>query len=447
MEEKNATRGRDTIYALASARGRAGVAVVRVSGPSADAALRDLTRRPLPATRKATIRSVFNNSNDDRIDACLVLRFAAPHSYTGENVVEFQSHGGPAVVAALLGALAAQPGLRAAEPGEFTRRAVENGRLDLTQAEAIADLVAAETEAQRRQALRQFEGKLGELYEDWRARLIRAAAWIEAGIDFADEEIPPGAAADARAALKAVADDIRAHLNDGRRGEILRDGLHVAVIGPPNVGKSSLVNALARRDVAIVSETPGTTRDVIEVRLDLKGYPVILADTAGLRDPGDAIEEEGVRRAYARAEAADLRLLVLDGALPETYPTLGGSGRRDSDATLTVWNKADLVSEKLRPGLWVSAKTGEGLPELIAALAERAAAGLAIGEAPALTRARYREALSEAVQSLDAAILTAEPELAAENVRLALRAIGRITGRVDLDELLDVVFRDFCIGK
>jgi tRNA modification GTPase len=474
----------DTIFALASAPGRAGVAVIRVSGPNADAALRNLTHRPLPAARMAAIRSLYGNSNKDRIDAALIVRFTAPHSYTGEDVIEFQIHGGPAVTAALLAALAAQPGLRAAEPGEFTRRAVLNGRLDLTQAEAIADLVTAETEAQRRQAFRQFEGKLGELYEEWRARLIRAAAWIEASIDFADEDIPASAAAESRSALQWVADEIRAHLDDGRRGEILRDGLQVAIIGPPNAGKSSLLNALARRDVAIVSPTPGTTRDVIEVRLDLGGYPVILADTAGLRDSVDAIEEEGVRRARARAQSADLCLLVLDATQPnlETYPPLeGGSNReavrggercstipspkspsrsrsneistlpqgegREDAATIVVWNKADLVTDRTRPGLWVSAKTGEGLPALIAALASHAASGLAQNEAPVITRARYREALGEAVKALDLAVATAEPELAAEHVRIALRAIGRITGRVDLDELLDVVFRDFCIGK
>ena len=366
-------------------------------------------------------------------------------------MVEFQTHGGPAVVAALLRNLAVQSGLRHAEPGEFTRRAVLNGRLDLTQAEAIADLVAAETEAQRRQAHRQFDGKLGELYEGWRARLIRAAAWIEAGIDFPDEEIPASATADSRAALQLVANEIRTHLNDGRRGEILRDGLHVAVVGPPNAGKSSLVNALAHRDVAIVSETPGTTRDVVEVRLDLGGYPVILADTAGLREASDAVEEEGIRRARARAKAADLRVLVLDGTVSASgfRPPSSGAGEEldDTHGTIAVWNKADLVGERKRPGLWVSAKTGEGLPVLIAALAERAAGGHTSGDAPVLTRARYRDGLEDAVQNLDRASAAVESELAAEHVRLALRSIGRITGRIDLDELLDVIFRDFCIGK
>jgi len=424
---------------LATARGRAGVAVVRASGPSADDALKALTRRPLPNERRATIRTLFDKRNDSIIDTALVLRFAPPHSYTGENVVEFQTHGGPAVVAALLEALASEPGLRLAEPGEFTRRAVENGRLDLTQAEGIADLVAAETEVQRRQAFGQFEGKLAALYEGWRSDLIRAAAWVEASIDFPDEEIPPDAIAKSRGAMASIAGEIRAHLNDGRRGEILREGFQVAVIGPPNAGKSSLVNALANRDVAIVSDVPGTTRDVIEVRLDLKGYPVILADTAGLRAAKGPIEEEGIRRAQARAASADLRLLVLDGSLPvpEKLPS----------AELMVWNKADLVSAKAQPGIWISSKTSEGLPELIDALTGYAERGIGQGEAPVVTRARHRQALEGAAKCLEEAVPEEAAELAADHVRRALWAIGRITGRVDLDELLDVVFRDFCLGK
>jgi tRNA modification GTPase len=311
--------------------------------------------------------------------------------------------------------------------------------LDLTQAEGIADLVAAETEAQRRQAFGQFEGKLAALYEGWRSDLIRAAAWVEASIDFPDEEIPPEAIAQSRGAMASIANQIRAHLNDGRRGEILREGFQVAVIGPPNAGKSSLVNALANRDVAIVSDVPGTTRDVIEVRLDLKGYPVILADTAGLREAKGPIEEEGIRRAQARAASADLRLLVLDGSLPvpEKLPS----------AELMVWNKADLVSAKAQPGIWISSKTSEGLPELIDALTGYAERGIGQGEAPVVTRARHRQALEEAAKCLEEAVPEEAAELAADHVRRALWAIGRITGRVDLDELLDVVFRDFCLGK
>ena len=434
---------RETIFALATAPGRAGVAMVRVSGPDADSGIRQLTGREPPSERKAELRTLFDPSTGDQIDTGIVLFFAAPHSYTGENVVEFQIHGGRAVQGALLSALGKLPGFRPAEAGDFTRRAVENGRLDLTQAEAIADLVSAETDAQRILALRQHGGALAELYEGWRSRLIRAAAWIEAGIDFADEELPPDAAIQSRQEIGGILGEIQAHLNDGRRGEILREGMQVAVIGPPNAGKSSLVNALARRDVAIVSEQPGTTRDVIEVHLDLGGYAVILADTAGLRDSSEGIEQEGVRRARARAKSADLRLFVLDGAAENGEMPLADL----ESADLMVWNKADIASIRNAPGLWVSAKTGEGLGELVDLLSSKAAARIGGGEAPVLTRARHRHALEEAAQSLAMVGDTPEPELAAEHVRLALRAIGRITGRVDLDELLDVIFRDFCIGK
>jgi tRNA modification GTPase len=434
---------RQTIFALASAPGRAGVAVVRVSGPGAIQAMELLTRREPSRERNTELRALFDPVTGERIDSALVLHFKAPHSYTGENVVEFQMHGGRAVQSALFAALASIGGCRPAEPGEFTRRAVENGRLDLTQAEAIADLVAAETDAQRRLALRQYDGALAALYENWRARLIRAAAWIEAGIDFADEEIPPETADQSRRELHLVLNEIDAHLSDGRRGEILRDGFQVAVIGPANAGKSSLVNALARRELAIVSEQPGTTRDVIEARLDIAGYPVILADTAGLRESGDAIEREGVRRALARAEQADLRVFVLDGSVTageDFHPEL-----RDGD--LLLWNKADIAAHEKTPGLWVSAKTGAGMDELVKRIGARAAERIAAADGPVITRARHRHALKEARLSLLAATDIPEPELVAEHLRQAMRALGRITGRVDLDELLDVVFRDFCIGK
>ena len=432
-------RERDTIFALASGRGRAGVAVVRVSGPHADDTLRALTKAPLPNERRAVIRTLIGSPNDLVIDSALVLRFAAARSYTGESVVEYQVHGGSAVVSALLAELGRVPGLRLAEPGEFTRRAVENGCLDLTQAEAIADLVDAETEAQRRQAIRQLDGSLGELYETWRNRLIRSAAWIEATIDFPDEEIPSDALDASRQGIAVIANEMQSHLNDGRRGEILRDGFHVAVIGAPNAGKSSLVNALAQRNVAIVSDIPGTTRDVLEVRLNLKGYPVILSDTAGLREGRDSIEEEGIRRAEARAKAADLRLLVLDGLEDD---------RADLRGDIEIRSKADLrPGERRTPGLWVSAKTGEGLAELVNLIAKHAEARMEVREAPALSRARHRVAVEKAERHLRDALDASAPELAAEHLRLALTEIGRITGRVDLDELLDVVFRDFCLGK
>lgn len=429
-------RRHDTIFALSTAPGRAGVAIVRVSGPEAGKALQDLSGAALPPARKAVLRSL--RGSGEEIDRALVLWFEGPFSFTGEDCAEFHLHGGRAVVEGILAALAAVPGLRPAEAGEFTRRAVENGRLDLTRAEALGDLIDAETQGQRRQALRQYDGVLFALYEGWRGRLIAAAAWAEAAIDFSDEELPEDVMARARAGIAALGREIAAHLADGRRGELVRDGLLITVIGKPNAGKSSLVNALARREVAIVSEIAGTTRDVIEVRLDLEGYLVTLADTAGLRDTVDVIEAEGVRRARARAEAADLVVLLRDGSVPDD----GEMERAD----LVIWNKADLGLAG--EGLPLSLKTGAGLEAVVAELARLVAAKLeGPRDAPVISRARHRHALEEAAVSLERAVGAQAPELMAEDVRLALRSIGRITGKVDVEDLLDVIFRDFCIGK
>jgi tRNA modification GTPase len=433
-------RDRDTIYALSSAAGRAGIAMLRVSGLQAGTALEALSREPLPPPRVASLRTFHNE--DGEIDRGLALWFPGPASFTGEDCAEFHVHGGRAVIEAMLAALATQPALRPAAPGEFTRRAVENGKLDLTSAEALADLIDAETQSQRRQALRQYEGALYALYEDWRARLIRASAWAEASIDFSDEELPDGVLAETNTVLNKITEEIQNHLNDSSSGELVREGLHLTVIGLPNAGKSSLINALAKRDVAIVSETPGTTRDVIEVRLDLGGYLVTIADTAGLRASPDAIEQEGVRRALARAEEADLVLLLLDGSTPDT--DLADLPRAD----LIVWNKADLSWPRPREGMRLSLKTGEGLATLLQTLTAKVRARLERNsDSPPLTRARHRHALEEALAALRRAVRADESELMAEDIRLALRALGRITGRVDIEDVLDVVFRDFCIGK
>lgn len=434
----------DTIYALSSAPGRAGVAVVRVSGSDAGRAVLALTGKPAPVPRNAVLAR-FSDASGKAIDRGLVLYFQAPGSFTGEDTAEFHIHGGRATVEALLAALAAA-GLRPAEPGEFTRRAVENGKLDLIQAEAVADLIDAETDAQRRQALRQYDGILSDLYERWRQELIRATAWAEAAIDFSDEELPADMLARVNGAIHEILEEIQKHLNDSARGEMLREGLCLTVIGPPNAGKSSLVNALARRDVAIVAETAGTTRDVVEVRLDLGGYLVTLADTAGLRHTSEAIEAEGVRRALARADTADLVLLLLDGSAADPMAGLPPNTRAD----LTVWNKADLPWPVKRDGHAVSLKTGQGLDALVTALVDQVQHRLeTAGEAPVLTRRRHRHSVEQAARSLEAALAAppGHPELLAEDLRLALRALGRITGRVDVEELLDVVFRDFCIGK
>ncbi|MCH7936026.1 MAG: tRNA uridine-5-carboxymethylaminomethyl(34) synthesis GTPase MnmE [Proteobacteria bacterium] len=474
----------ETIFALASGAGRAGIAIIRISGPGAGPALAAITGAKAgtggeaggsPEPRRATIVKLSDPETLVAIDDGLALWFPAPDSFTGEDVAELHVHGGPAVVMGTLEALGAMPGLRTAEPGEFTRRAFENGKMDLTAAEGLADLVEAETSAQRRQALRQLRGELGKLYESWRERLLNALAHIEAGIDFSDQDLPGGPGGVEAAAAEEVGKlvgEIAAHLKDNRRGERLRSGLLITIIGPPNAGKSSLLNLLAQRDAAIVHETAGTTRDVIEVHLDLGGYPVIVADTAGLRDIGDGgnggpgvidVEAEGIRRARGKAREADLRLAVFDGqAWPETDSHT--AGLVDAD-TLVVINKSDLgrLAPPLivggQPGLAISALTGDGIETFLAVAAERVAglmettASSTIG--PALTRARHREALEECRAALERFLAVTDgdkwsdktPELAAEDLRLAARALGRITGRVDVEDVLDAIFRDFCIGK
>ena len=430
-----------TIFAPATARGRAGVAIVRVSGPMAGPSLARLSG-VIPAPRVARFAALAEPETGEAIDQGLTLWFPGPASFTGEDVAEFHVHGGPAVVTALLAALGRIEDCRLAEAGEFSRRAFLNGKLDLTQVEGLGDLIEAETAAQRRQALNQMAGGFARIAEGWALRLTRTLAHVEAAIDFPDEDLPGDLLGPARLVAETLEQEIRLRLADGRRGEILRDGLSVALIGPPNSGKSSLMNALAGRDAAIVSAQAGTTRDVIEVHLDLGGYPVILADTAGLREGADPIEAEGIRRARARAAAADLRLLVLDADAPDS---LAGFAALRDDATLLVWNKIDRAAPPAE-GLAVSAATGQGLGALIEALAARAA-GLLGGDAPIVTRERHRAALEECVGSLSRAVAGADPALVAEDLRLAVRALGRITGRVDVEDLLDVIFRDFCIGK
>jgi len=419
--------------------------VLRISGPDARRAV-TLLAGGLPPPRVAQRRRLVDPQNGDALDDGLVLWFPGPRSATGEDVAEFHLHGSRAVLAAVMQVLA-RFGLRLAEPGEFTRRAFLNGKLDLLQAEAIADLAAAETEAQRRQALRQLGGELGEVYRGWRDRLTRILAHLEAAIDFPDEDLPPEIEDRILSETEGLVAEIERHLADGHRGERLRDGIDVAIVGPPNAGKSSLLNRIARREVAITSPVPGTTRDVIEVAIDLGGYPIVLADTAGLRDSADAIEQEGKRRAVQRAEQAEIRLFVFDIAQPAD--AAGASPWPGAD-TILVANKIDLApapdTDLSPPALLVSALTGEGIDRLLTVLGERVAQTYRI-EAPVLTRARHRQALKEAAASLRRSFSAALPELRAEDLRLALRSLGRITGAVDVEDLLNVIFRDFCIGK
>lgn len=431
----------DTIFAPASGAGRAAITVLRLSGPGTAGVLRALAGA-VPQPRVASLRRL-RAADGAVLDRALVLWFPGPASYTGEDAAELHLHGGRAVLRAVAAALAAL-GCRPAEPGEFTRRALLNGRLDLTEAEGIADLIAAETEAQRIQALRQAEGGLSRRLAGWSERIAALLAWQEAAIEFAEDGVPTDLDERVRAGAAALRAEMAAGLAEGERAGRLREGVAVAILGAPNAGKSSLLNALAGREAAIVSARAGTTRDVVEVSLDLGGVPVLLADTAGLRETADEIEAEGVRRALERAEAADLRLAVFAADAPPDAATLALVGK---PGTVVVVNKVDVAPPLLPDAVAVSARTGDGLEALRARLAEEVAARAGLTEAAALSRPRHRAALADAIAALAEAEAAPLPEIAAEGLRAAVSAIGRITGRVGVEEILDRVFSEFCIGK
>jgi len=437
----------DTIFALSSGRPPAAIAVVRISGPLAARALEGLAGR-LPEPRVATF-ATLRNWQGVSIDDAVVLYFPHPKSATGEDVVELQVHGSRAVLAAVFEVLA-RIGMRAAEPGEFTRRAFENGKLDLTEAEGLDDLIHADTEAQRTQALRQFKGLLGARADDWRQRIIEASALVEAGIDFSDEgDVPDDLIAPAGDKIAGLRHEIEAALAASVRGERLREGLVVAIAGPPNAGKSTLLNRLARREAAIVSPHAGTTRDVIEVHLDLGGYPVVLLDTAGIRDTSDPIEEEGVRRARERAAEADLVLWLTEPVADQVSPPESTAG-----STWLVVNKIDRVEPIVVAGgdmrtFRISARDGQGVGELTSALGQHAAEYFAGGESALVTRARQRGLLEAAAASLIRAgqVPGGSDEIVAEELRSAAHALGRLLGRVDVEDILSKIFKDFCVGK
>lgn len=446
-----------TIFALSSGRPPSALAVVRVSGPGASLGLTTLAGK-LPAPRQAS-RRLLHDGAGQPIDDSVVLWFPGPGSATGEDVAEFHVHGGRAVLAALFTAISLIPNMRAAEPGEFTRRAFENGKLDLTEAEGLDDLIHADTDRQRRQALRQLQGLLGNRARDWRERIIEASALIEAGIDFSDEgDVPAELMAPAVKAIVALHDEIAEVLAAQGQAERLRDGLVVAIAGEPNVGKSTLINQLARRDVAIVSPHAGTTRDVIEVQLDLDGYPVTVIDTAGIRETDDPVEQEGVRRARARAEDADLVLWLVEAGRavdPAAMPLLGKSGNASSPSGGSVWivrNKIDLGGvEDVGPRgeFGIAASRGDGIPELVDALVKFAAEFFGTTEGALVTRARQRDLLRRAADSLRRSLELEEEgeELAAEELRAAAYALGRLLGRVDVEDVLGAIFQKFCVGK
>ncbi|MCY4394354.1 MAG: tRNA uridine-5-carboxymethylaminomethyl(34) synthesis GTPase MnmE [Rhodospirillaceae bacterium] len=440
---------RDTIVALSSGAGKAGIAVIRASGPGAASCVRHVAGGDVPP-RRAALRALRDGPAGAAVDRGLVLWLPGPGSVTGEDVAEFQVHGSPAVIGKLLSILCALDGVRPAEPGEFTRRAFENGRMDLSGAEGLADLIDAETEAQRVQAQRQMEGVFAAHCAQWGGELRRSLAWLEAAIDFPDEALPEDLATQVRPAVEAVAAGLADWLAAPDRGRMVREGYRIAIVGAPNVGKSSLLNRIAQRDVAIVAETAGTTRDVIEVRADLAGYAVIFADTAGLRDDdaAGAIEREGMARARFQAGNADLALHIVDASAPAVPAAAPGA---DPARLLIVANKTDLAPApgRLPPGadFAVSARTGTGIGRLLAEIEARVTAATAAAEHPALTRLRHRQCLEDAAAALTRAMEATEAELTAEDLRLALRAMDRLIGRTDVEDLLDLIFRDFCIGK
>ncbi|XP_060686070.1 tRNA modification GTPase GTPBP3, mitochondrial isoform X1 [Hemiscyllium ocellatum] len=480
-------RERSTIFAMSSGQSRCAVAVIRVSGPASSKTLIRLTgQRALPPARAAALRPLVDPGTGERLDMALVLWFPGPRSYTGEDCCELHVHGGPAVLSGVLQALACSPGLRPAEAGEFTKRAFLNGKLDLTEVEGLGDLIHAETEAQRRQALRQMSGDLGHMYHGWSERLTRCLAHAEAYIDFSeDDNIEEGILDQVDNDVRTLQSEIDLHLHDSRRGERLRDGVHVAIVGPPNAGKSSLLNRICQKPAAIVSPTAGTTRDVVETALNLGGYPVLLSDTAGLRETCDPVEREGVRRARERLWQADVAILVLDATelLSEgtnavlsflgdhlSGVTMDGSDEHQAEAStaladsIVVCNKTDLVQLEERDKLHLvleeqglhqvcllSCKTGSGFDDFLRLLGEQVEkmCGNPLAGSPSLTQARYRLHLHNCAQALTEYHRYRELDLvlATEQLRVALRQLGKITGKIGAEEILEVIFRDFCIGK
>lgn len=455
-----------TIFALSTPPGRSAIAVIRMSGPHTGAVL-DAMCASRPTPRTAALRRLKDPASGDILDEALVLYFASPKTETGEDMAEFQVHGGKAIVRAVLDTLSRQPECRPAEPGEFASRAFANGKLDLAQIEGLADLIDAETQGQRQQAIAQATGLQSKRFDAWRDELLRTMGLVEAAIDFSDEsDVSDKAVAEAEKAASLLRNDLARHLDDGHRGEILREGFRVVLAGPPNAGKSSLLNALARRDAAIVSEEAGTTRDVIDVRLDLEGHAVIVSDTAGIRETSSSVEQEGIRRTLQATRDADLVLWLHEASAysttiartdsPLPFGADPGVGVEQAMANLSILTKSDLLPPDKRIHVKqdafdfvISAKTGDGLDALVAHIAARARDASGNASDPAITRVRHRRELEAAVRQLDAFLDQPESplELRAEDLRLAASALARLTGRIDAEHVLGEIFSRFCIGK
>ena len=444
----------ETIYALSTVYGKSGVAVIRISGPSALQAVTRMTDIDVSGIkpRYAYFSKISDIDSRETLDQSLVLYFKGPYSFTGEDIVEFQTHGSKAVINSLMENLSRLPDFRLAEPGEYSRRAFYNGKMDLTEAEGLADLIDSETTEQQKYAMRQMEGGLKNLYEDWRTRLVKILAHLEAFIDFPDEDIPSSVMSDMKNTVFKLEDEINQHLNDDSIGERLREGFRVVIIGSPNAGKSSLLNAIVKRDAVIVSDIAGTTRDAIDIHLDLNGYPVMFTDTAGLRETEEEIEKKGIDIAYSKIHDADLVICLFDASLDnvQVFDKIRNSLK---NRALFVANKSDKLSPeqcsnlKKSGCLVISAKYKDGVDELLQKIGDNIKERFTSNSSLLITRRRYREALKDVVYNLQAFGFDKEIELTAEDIRLAARALGKITGRIEVDEILDKIFGDFCIGK
>lgn len=444
----------ETIYALSTVYGKSGVAVIRISGPSALQAITRMTDIDVSGIkpRYAYFSKISDIDSRETLDQSLVLYFKGPYSFTGEDIVEFQTHGSKAVINSLMENLSRLPDFRLAEPGEYSRRAFYNGKMDLTEAEGLADLIDSETTEQQKYAMRQMEGGLKNLYEDWRTRLVKILAHLEAFIDFPDEDIPSSVMSDMKNTVFKLEDEINQHLNGDSIGERLREGFRVVIIGSPNAGKSSLLNAIVKRDAVIVSDIAGTTRDAIDIHLDLNGYPVMFTDTAGLRETEEEIEKKGIDIAYSKIHDADLVICLFDASLDnvQVFDKIRNSFK---NRALFVANKSDKLSPeqcsnlKKSGCLVISAKYKDGVDELLQKIGDNIKERFTSNSSLLITRRRYREALKDVVDNLQAFGFDKEIELTAEDIRLAARALGKITGRIEVDEILDKIFGDFCIGK